>query len=148
MERLTKRAEDKRSAMIWFVDKEKWDLRYEPCEMDSHQIREVLCKLAAYEDAEEQGLLFSLPCKIGDTVWGLVNYCNDCELYDNFCHRGCKKPRYRLKEFKINHFEIHNNGLRVSALSHYDGEGKWGETVFFTREDAENALKAMQEDKQ
>lgn len=33
-------------------------------------------KLAAYEDAEEQGLLLKLPCKVGDTVytvcaWGI-----------------------------------------------------------------------------
>ena len=26
-------------------------------------------KLADYEDAEEQGLLLRLPCKVGDTVW-------------------------------------------------------------------------------
>lgn len=26
-------------------------------------------KLAAYEDAEEQGLLLRLPCKVGDTVY-------------------------------------------------------------------------------
>ena len=26
-------------------------------------------RLKEYEDAEEQGLLFRLPCKVGDTVW-------------------------------------------------------------------------------
>ena len=26
-------------------------------------------KLADYEDAEEQGILIKLPCKVGDTVW-------------------------------------------------------------------------------
>ena len=29
-------------------------------------------KLAAYEDAEEQGLLLRLPCKVGDTVYHIV----------------------------------------------------------------------------
>lgn len=32
-------------------------------------LREVINKLAAYEDAEEQGLLLRLPCKVGDTVY-------------------------------------------------------------------------------
>lgn len=37
---------------------------------------EVIDKLAAYEDAEEQGLLLRLPCKVGDKVytpcaWGI-----------------------------------------------------------------------------
>ena len=30
-------------------------------------------KLAAYEDAEEQGLLLRLPCKVGDTVYLVKN---------------------------------------------------------------------------
>lgn len=32
-------------------------------------IREILSRLAAYEDAEEQGRLVILPCKVGETVW-------------------------------------------------------------------------------
>ena len=31
-------------------------------------------KLAAYEDAEEQGRLVILPCKVGDTVYYLDPY--------------------------------------------------------------------------
>lgn len=30
---------------------------------------EIADKLAAYEDAEEQGRLVILPCKVGETVW-------------------------------------------------------------------------------
>ena len=30
-------------------------------------------KLGAYEDAEEQGLLLRLPCKVGDYVWDLLS---------------------------------------------------------------------------
>ena len=33
---------------------------------------EVIKKLADYEDAEEQGLLLKLPCKVGDTVYNIV----------------------------------------------------------------------------
>ncbi len=34
--------------------------------------RDVLCKLAEYEDLEEQGLLLRLPCKVGDTVYCIM----------------------------------------------------------------------------
>lgn len=50
MERLTYKAPD--SEMVWFKDKERL---FEPCEMSAHQSRLAIAKLAAYEDAEEQG---------------------------------------------------------------------------------------------
>ena len=41
---------------------------YRPCDNMNRQEVERLEKLAAYEDAEEQGLLVRLPCKVGDTL--------------------------------------------------------------------------------
>lgn len=35
---------------------------------------EALEKLAEYEDAEEQGQLIKLPCKIGDKVYIIINH--------------------------------------------------------------------------
>ena len=37
------------------------------------QIIEKLNKLAEYEDLEEEGKLLKLPCKLGDTVYGVIN---------------------------------------------------------------------------
>lgn len=68
MERLTQKAPD--SEMVWFKDKERL---FEPCEMSAHQSRLAIAKLAAYESAEEQGLLLRLPCKVGDTVYLIKN---------------------------------------------------------------------------
>lgn len=92
-------------------------------------------KLAAYEDAEEQGLLLRLPCKVGDTVYAFLSTCNyftECQinkielkptLYGNTCyflepigHRGCL---YRCFE------------------------DDFGKTVFLTKEEAEAKLKEM-----
>ena len=64
MERLTYKAPD--SEMVWLKDKERL---FEPCEMSAHQSRLAIARLAAYEDAEEQGLLLRLPCKVGDIVY-------------------------------------------------------------------------------
>lgn len=94
-------------------------------------------KLADYEDAEEQGLLLRLLCKVGDTVYAFLSTCNyftECQinkielkptLYGNTCyflepigHRGCL---YRCFE------------------------DEFGKTVFLTKEEAEAKLKEMEE---
>ena len=36
-------------------------------------LEKCLRKLAEYEDLEEQGLLLRLPCKVGDTVYKIIN---------------------------------------------------------------------------
>ena len=51
---------------------------------DCKHLKAMIEKLAAYEDAEEQGLLLKLPCKVGDTVYaycsefGIIPYVVDC----------------------------------------------------------------------
>lgn len=79
MERLTQKAPD--SEMVWFKDKERL---FEPCEMSAHQSRLAIAKLAAYEQAEEQGLLLRLPCKVGDTVYvdSTILPIEDMECYE------------------------------------------------------------------
>lgn len=37
----------------------------------------VLTKLADYEDAEEQGLLLQLPCKVGDKLYRITPYAKE-----------------------------------------------------------------------
>lgn len=64
MERLTERS--KNTSMVWFKDNENSNMLLEPCEMSSHNSRMAIEKLATYEDAEEQGLLLRLPCKVGE----------------------------------------------------------------------------------
>lgn len=46
-------------------------------------------KLAAYEDAEEQGLLLRLPCKVGDTVYLIDrDENNKFKVYEGKWERG------------------------------------------------------------
>ena len=40
-----------------------------PYEYGKANLQALINKLAAYEDAEEQGLLLRLPCKVGDTIY-------------------------------------------------------------------------------
>lgn len=85
-------------------------------------IGELMRKLADYEDAEEQGLLVRLPCKVGTKVYRL-QYVDNKEM-----------PGF----FKVG---IVETKFSIYLLSVY------GETVFPTREEAEAALKEQSNDK-
>lgn len=95
-------------------------------------IREILSRLAAYEDAEEQGRLVILPCKVGDTVWS-----RDVEPWTvvsvewfsrKVTQLHCKSP-------------VTGRGMTFSV-----GKRSLGKTVFLTREEAEAAIRRGQED--
>lgn len=95
-------------------------------------IREILSRLAAYEDAEEQGSLVILPCKVGDTVWS-----RDVEPWTvvsvewfsrKVTQLHCKSP-------------VTGRGMTFSV-----GKRSIGKTVFLTREEAEAAIRGGQED--
>lgn len=70
-----------------------------------------------YEDAEEQGLLLRLPCKVGTQVWKIKE-----------CSGGGRIPNWH---------EIYNINFALELLSDF------GKTVFLTREEAEKALADM-----
>ena len=100
-----------------------------PAEMTKNDIRAILKKLAAYEDAEEQGLLLRLPCKVGDTVYSLDRFCGG---YSSDCpSRPCKDcPDYKL--------EIHEEKFKLNNIYDFD------KTVFLTQEKAEAKRKEME----
>lgn len=79
-------------------------------------------RLAEYEDAEEQGLLVRLPCKVGDTV-----YC---------IRRNPYAKGYYVKENKV--LSIEWNGRYFTLFT--TKEDVLGRTVFLNREAAEKAL--------
>lgn len=70
----------------------------------------VADKLADYEDAEEQGLLLRLPCKVGKPVWTIM------------CGMNGKNPTLFRQDFEL------------SMIQH------WGKAVFLTKEEAKKAL--------
>ena len=92
-------------------------------------------KLADYEDAEENGMLIHLPCRVGDTVY--VKLASYCEL--------------AYAEATVRDFAHYAScGFCVVVTSrHFDKQSipftEFGKTVFLTREEAEQALKQMGE---
>lgn len=85
---------------------------------------EAVDRLAEYENAEAEGRLVMLPCKIGDTVWLIRNY------------RGVNHPQ--LGEVSEMFFDV---DMALQIVVKHVGRGKFGEKVFRTLEEAEQALK-------
>ena len=71
-------------------------------------------KLAEYEDLEEQGKLLKLPCKIGQRVYMIYQFCGE--------------GAWEIEEHKIILEDLENIG----------------KTVFLTRQEAEQALAEME----
>lgn len=150
MERLTERS--KNTSMVWFKDNENSNMLLEPCEMSSHNSRMAIEKLATYEDAEEQGLLLRLPCKVGDPVYLIDrDENNKFKVYEGKWERvslvqTSKDGSFELcGEISYDIYDYFFNDGRTMKHGMYVGQKctKIGEVVFLTREEAEAKLKEM-----
>ena len=87
-----------------------------PCGENSYDYKNLLIeKLGKYEDLEEQGRLVKLPCKVGDTV-------------------------YHVVQGRI--VEVSNVDLFFLLLS--VAENRFNNSVFLTKSEAEQKLKEME----
>lgn len=99
-------------------------------------IKNMIKKLAEYEDLEEQGLLVRLPCKVEDTVYR--------------ANSGAKQPIIPMTVSEI-HFLCYKNErvVRFDAIGKEDmGESCYrlediGRIVFLAHEEAEKKLEEM-----
>lgn len=107
-----------------------------------YPIRRIIERLADYEDAEEQGLLLRLPCKVGDVVWDI----------------DCGKPyAYKITGYSFGTAEDYiDEPVKEDEIVYYctDSTGSItggfvssviGKAVFLTKEEAEQTLKQMGE---
>ena len=108
-----------------------------PCGENSYQYKGLLLEaLGKYEDAEEQGLLLRLPCKVGDTVY--VN--NGFTIFEyevtltGYSSTSKESGFYFVTKPK-------KNSDTVQEFS----DGDFGKTVFLTREEAEAKLKETED---
>lgn len=110
---------------------------------------EALDRLAAYEDAgpidrllelaeaDKDGRLVVLPCKVGDTVWitGSVRRLYSEKVRTFFCGN----PSYGRGMADNSVQMIRTTGCDIPIR-------EFGKTVFLTREEAEEALEAMKDE--
>lgn len=111
----------------------KWCNMYEKCEDCTmgptfcEHLRDGIEKFASYKDAEEQGLLVKLPCKIGDAIYRmtpetLVPITRDIIMQITICDG-----------FILLHGEV---------ISEIDA-AEIGETAFLSMEEADRKLKEL-----
>lgn len=111
------------------------------CGEEHRQLAEWLEKLKEYEDAEEQGLLVRLPCKLGDTVYFFSDVLEEvCEAKVIKVEQNYYTPS-RMFWFTIEYF----SKLIGTQVLHKPISEVLNNTVFLTREEAEQALKEAEE---
>ena len=99
------------------------------CAEKYEQVAKWLKELKSYKDAEEQGLLVRLPCKVGDSVFIIVG--------KDISKQGIRK------------IEISDNGIifKTNRQKRIFNISEFGKIVFLTREEAEKKLEEMKNDK-
>ena len=124
MDRLTARTKNGNAYLV--------NVKPDEQEVDSPHKNTLQCildcfeRLAQYEDAEEQGRLVVLPCKVGTRVWAIGQNCDLCR--DMYAEEPCLFGSCEYKEV----FE---------SVFGYGMIDNFGKTVFLTRAEAEEALK-------
>ncbi len=113
------------------------------CANQYEQISMWLKELKSYKDAEEQGLLVRLPCKVGDTVWD--NDFGYPESYEikAFSYGYCDsyvEPGIGIEDEIIFYYENYTHSISITGAFPMSEIGK---TIFLTREEAEKKLKEM-----
>lgn len=115
---------------------------------EKEQLAEWLEKLKAYEQAEEDGLLIKLPCRVGDRTYQVVtkNECikkGGCTCCTTAFGSNCNCDYYTgNSEICTNltandAYQIISRGFKLSDFIDF------GKTVFLTKEKAEQALAKM-----
>lgn len=125
-------------------------------------LQNAIIRLAEYEDAEEQGLLLRLPCKVGDTVYAITGCENISMICDNHYFTGtgavecpfesqceiedCENEHIVVVETRVIGFSVDEDGRRepgasLRFLMRDYPLSDFGKAVFFTREEAERAIK-------
>lgn len=101
-------------------------------------LEEIAERLANREQAEKQGLLLRLPCKVGDTLYRV--------------NKGVKEPVIAMRALQVYVKQLHKDRtvIRIDAINDNDMDESCyflediGKKVFLTRKEAENKLKEME----
>ena len=142
------------------------DTRLTPEEIDmdheaAEQLRQLcqgcdLDRLEELAEADKDGRLVVLPCKVGDTVWAVSGKIIKCEIEETYLYDGGGIEYFvtfdcdgaDCKGCPFNRWEQDCSGERYCKCEYGCSSFKdsdIGKTVFFTHEEAEAALEAMKD---
>ena len=137
MSRLTYLNQDTETTELTQFEGDSWqELIKNADAVDQIFIHNAIDKLYEYEELEEQGLLLKLPCKIGDTVYQLIN----SHIYEYKVIGIC----FDIFQNKWMYEVAYQIGLEwFKTMCDFDAFGK-SKTVFLTKEEAEKALERLE----
>lgn len=145
MERLTKCEDDS----ITYNEKREFECG-EYCDSCSQgagnckTIKNMIKKLATYEDLEEQGLLVRLPADKNAEIYLISSrwtVCSECgSRFDEYSCSGCEYECDSKKEYYV--YPTYLSSINADTYAN-----QFGKTVFLTREEAEKKLEEMKNDK-
>ena len=124
MERLTRTSDSGEAAFTF-------DLYINCLPSEAKKILNLATKLKEYEDLEEQGRLLKLPCRVGDTVYG-ISMGKIITLIVN------EISIFYMKGEKIINVKCQNDDMFRNYI-----ETEFGKTVFLTKSEAEAKLKEL-----
>ena len=115
----------------------KSDASKEQCTIDQHgEIHRLRDELKRYKQAEQEGRLVVLPCKIGDEVWFLEK---QLDIANGTCSTVISE--YIVTEIRGNKYNPLWYMASSERCTHRDFHPtELGKTVFLTKEAAEKAL--------
>ena len=150
---MTERLSDKNPCNNCKADRQignpnRWECECSRCDKPNDWKNDCIKKLAEYETAEEDGRLVVLPCN----NWLYIVF-GERELFYGIDTDYIENP---IREITVHNEErlTWYNGWKTVVLQGVDENGlelefapeEIGKTVFLTREEAEKALKEMEED--
>lgn len=114
----------------------RWECECSRCDKPNDWKNECVKKLTEYENAEEEGRLVVLPCKVGDAVYVIED-----KYYEYLYHKGIQKGHVCRFEYDKEWFAwIHIDGCNKDLQTAYK-TSNFNQTVFLTRGEAEKALR-------
>lgn len=139
VEKMAERLSDKNPCTNCKADRQignpnRWECECSRCDKPNDWKNDCVKKLAEYENAEEEGRLVVLPCKVGDAVYVIKNR--------------------HIEVFEVNKIELKPNVFgnvtcylkkpsRIGCLYKYYSS-EFGNKWFVVKEEAEKALKEME----
>ncbi|MCI9083877.1 MAG: hypothetical protein HFI70_16825 [Lachnospiraceae bacterium] len=140
MERLTREDWKNSNSMMW---KKVDDL--ECNDMVKKAIKDVLKKMAEYEDLEQQGKLLKLPCAVGDIIWD-IDFGRPCGYeVTGFSFESLNDDDWEEEKAldKVVVYYTNSNGSITGTFA----VSEIGKSVFLIKEEAEAALKELERGK-
>ena len=111
--------------------------------LEMAKLHSALMELKKYQEADKDGRLVVLPCKVGDMVYKIFKERTKCSAYGEFFDEssccGCECECDSTIQYVIRPIQP----TTLSSLALYIED--IGKTVFLTREEAEKALEAMKD---